>query len=290
MFGPRIDLKMETKALVSVIIPTYNRGYCLGDAIRSVLSQTVTDFELLVIDDGSTDNTREVVKNFQRTRYFRLPANNGVSTARNFGIQRAKGRYICFLDSDDSWAPGKLEAQVDWMESHPQCDICYTDEIWIRKGVRVNPMKKHQKHSGNIFRHCLPLCTVSPSSVMVRASLFKETGAFDEALPVCEDYDLWLRLSLRRPFHLIRRKLIIKKGGHPDQLSRKFWGMDRFRVYALQKLLQENRLEGGNYQRVVDTLIQKSGVLVKGFLKREKTDEADYYQNLIKKYENKPAL
>lgn len=170
------------------------------------------------------------------------------------------------------------------MESHPECAASYTDEIWIRHGVRVNPMKKHRKYSGNIFKYCLPLCIVSPSSAIIRASLFADMGMFDETLPVCEDYDLWLRISARFHFHFIDQKLIVKKGGHSDQLSRKYWGMDRFRVYALDKLLQNGTLDNADYRLAVDILIQKCEILVKGFLKRNKTNEARYYQRLVNIY------
>jgi len=275
---------MKNSPCVSIVIPTYNRGYCLAEAIRSVLRQTFRDYELLVVDDGSTDDTGAVVKRFPEVRYFRLAENAGVSRARNFGAAKAAGRYLCFLDSDDSWVPEKLRQQVDAMESRRQCAVCYTDEIWIRNGARVNPGKRHRKYSGNIFRQCLPLCIVSPSSAMLRARLFKDAGMFDETLPACEDYDLWLRLSLRHPFHFIDRKLIVKRGGHADQLSRKYWGMDRFRVYALEKLLRENTLAGEDYRHVAETLARKSRVLHQGFLKRHNTRQADYYRTLIEQY------
>ncbi|MFQ5672459.1 MAG: glycosyltransferase family 2 protein [Nitrospinales bacterium] len=276
---------MKNSACVSIVIPTYNRAYCLAEAVGSVLRQTFRDYELLVVDDGSTDDTGAVVSRFPEVRYFRLADNAGVSRARNFGASQAVGRYLCFLDSDDSWLPEKLQQQVDAMESRPQCAVCYTDEIWIRNGTRVNPGKRHRKYCGNIFRHCLPLCIVSPSSAMLRARLFKEAGMFDETLPACEDYDLWLRLSLTYPFHFIDRRLIIKRGGHVDQLSRKYWGMDRFRVYALEKLLRENKLGSDDHRHVAETLVRKSRVLLQGFLKRNNTRQADYYRMLIEQHE-----
>ena len=148
-----------------------------------------------MVDDGSTDGTQAVVAGYPEARCVRLEQNAGVSRARNVGIAEARGEFICFLDSDDVWMENKLDVQMAWMEAHPQCRVSYTGEIWIRNGVRVNPMKKHGKHSGDIFRHCLPLCIVSPSSVLMRAALFEEVGGFDENLPACEDYDLWLRIA-----------------------------------------------------------------------------------------------
>lgn len=270
--------------LVTVILPTYNRAEFLKESIQSVLSQTFIDYELIVVDDGSTDSTKEVVREFPGIRYVSCQVNSGVSHARNLGIGLARGRYICFLDSDDLWVESKLETQVAWMELQSDCQVCYTDEIWIRKGVRVNPMNKHRKVSGDIFSHSLPLCIVSPSSVLMRASIFSEVGLFDEALPVCEDYDLWLRIALRHPVHLINEKLIIKRGGHQDQLSAKYWGMDRFRVYGLEKLLREPSLGTERREQVIKMMGTKCGILIQGFAKRGKLKEAEYYRSLVKRY------
>jgi glycosyltransferase involved in cell wall biosynthesis len=270
--------------LLTVIIPTFNRADYLMESISSVLSQTFTDFELIVVDDGSTDHTGEVISEFPEIQYVACAVNSGVSHARNLGIGLARGRYICFLDSDDLWVKNKLETQIRWMESHTDCQVCYTDEIWIRKGVRVNPMNKHRKYSGDIFPHSLPLCIVSASSVLMRSSLFDEVGSFDEDMPVCEDYDLWLRISLKYPVHFIEEKLIVKQGGHEDQLSAKYWGMDRFRVYALEKLLQEPALNGEQRSLVLETLFEKCGILTQGFSKRGKADEAERYRELVSYY------
>jgi glycosyltransferase involved in cell wall biosynthesis len=212
----------------------------LKEAVESVLSQDVEDVELIVVDDGSTDRTaEEVIKYGGRVKLLQHEENRGVSAARNTGIHYARGKYIGFLDSDDLWVKGKLKIQVTFLDENPHYPLCYTDEIWIRRGKRVNPMLKHAKYSGWIFEKCLPLCTISPSSVMMKKTLFTKVGLFDEALPVCEDYDLWLRVSARFPIFFVNKKLIIKRGGHPDQLSNRSWGNDRYRVIALEKLLSE---------------------------------------------------
>ena len=269
---------------VSVVVPTYNRAYRLGETLRSVLNQTYQDFETIVVDDGSTDDTSKVMQSFPEVQYVFLKENHGVSKARNEGLTRAKGRYICFLDSDDLWDEKKLQTQVEWMEKNVDYQVCYTDEIWVRKGVRVNPMKRHQKYSGDIFRHCLSLCIVSPSSAMLRAELFDQIGNFDESLPACEDYDLWLRIAIKYAFHFIEKPLIIKQGGHADQLSCKYWGMDRFRVAALEKLLGRNLLEGERLQLTRSVLVEKCSVLIQGFVKRGKKEDELHYRALIKKY------
>lgn len=273
-----------SKPLVSVIIPTFNRGYCLAESIRSVLDQSFTDFELIVVDDGSTDNTPEIMRSFPGIHPVWLPENRGVSFARNRGLEQAKGEWIAFLDSDDLWEPLKLETQMQWVKRHREFHAVYTDEIWIRNGVRVNPMNKHRKHSGDIFHFCLPLCIVSPSSVILRAELLREVGGFDESMPVCEDYDLWLRIAKQYLFHFIEEKLIVKRGGHEDQLSRKFWGMDRWRVHALEKLLKENRLNEKQRDGVVAMLIEKCRVLVIGYDKRGKSQDAEHYRTLAARY------
>ncbi len=269
---------------ISVIVPTYNRAYQLKETLCSVLTQTYQDFELIVVDDGSIDDTSKVVKEFPRVKHLTLKENYGVSIARNVGLASAKGKYICFLDSDDLWDQKKLKIQFCWMEDNTDCQVCYTDEIWIRNGVRVNQMNIHRKYSGDIYLHCLPLCIVSPSSAMLRIGLFDEIGGFDESLPACEDYDLWLRISMKYEFELINESLVIKKGGHADQLSKKYWGMDRFRVVALKKLLDSNSLEGERLRLTRSELARKCSVLIKGFVKRGKKEEELHYRTIIKKY------
>ncbi|MFL2915815.1 MAG: glycosyltransferase family 2 protein [Nitrospinia bacterium] len=269
---------------VTTIIPTFNRGYCLAESIQSVLDQNFSDFELIVVDDGSTDNTAEVIEQFSGIHKIRIKKNRGVSFARNLAIKQARGEWIAFLDSDDLWERDKLAIQMNWVECNPDYHAVYTDEIWIRNGVRVNAMKKHRKYSGDIFRHCLPLCIVSPSSVLLRNELLNKFGGFDESMPVCEDYDLWLRISMSFPFHFIEEKLIVKRGGHEDQLSRKFWGMDRWRVHSLKKLLQENQMNEEQRGLVMEMLVEKCNILACGYEKRGKIRERDYYRSLKTSY------
>ncbi|MBT6297368.1 MAG: glycosyltransferase [Nitrospina sp.] len=269
---------------VSVIVPTYNRADRLERALNSIVSQTCQDFELIVVDDGSTDKTYQLMKSFPKAQYFYIKKNSGVSKARNVGLAFAKGELICFLDSDDLWKEKKIQIQSLWLENNKDSQICYTDEIWVRNGVRVNPMNRHRKYSGDIFRHCLGLCIVSPSSVMIRAKLFDEIGNFDESLPACEDYDLWLRIASKYAFHFIEEPLIIKYGGHSDQLSRKYWGMDRFRVVALKKLLDQNSLDKEKLKLTRSVFLEKCSILIKGFEKRGKKEEESFYRELVNKY------
>jgi len=270
---------------VSVILPTYDRLPMLKEAVDSVLAQNFEDMELIVVDDGSTDGTAEEMKRYGgRVKLIQHSQNRGVSAARNKGILHARGKYIAFLDSDDLWVKGKLKIQVSFLDDNPHYPICYTDEIWIRRGKRVNPMLKHAKYSGWIFQKCLPLCIISPSSVMMKRTLFSKVGLFDEALPVCEDYDFWLRVSARFPIFFIDRKLIVKRGGHPDQLSQRSWGNDRCRVIALEKLLSEPYIGSEEREMILKEMKKKCSILYKGFLKRENEIEARHYQEMMRRY------
>lgn len=269
--------------MVSVIIPTYNRGWVLREAIDSVLAQDFKDFELIVVDDGSTDNTGEIIDSYDQDLIVLRQSNKGVSAARNRGIAAAAGRLVAFLDSDDLWLPRKLSSQVDFFNSNPAALINQTEEIWIRNGVRVNPKIRHHKFSGMIFEQSLGLCLVSPSAVMIKRSLFDEVGLFDEDLPACEDYDLWLRISWRYPVHLIETPLIIKRGGHADQLS-KAPGLDKFRIQALIKVIESGQLEQDSYRAAVRTLQGKCTIFAGGCRKRGKDAEAQYYDELAGKF------
>jgi glycosyltransferase involved in cell wall biosynthesis len=271
-------------ARVSVVIPTYNRLSQVEEAIESVLNQTYRDFELWVVDDGSKDGTGEALRGYGDSLKYISQENMGVSAARNLGLRISGGKYIAFLDSDDLWEPKKLEIQVRCMEENPQFPLCYTDEIWIRKGVRVNPKKKHAKYSGWIFEKCLPLCIISPSSALMKRSLFEEIRGFDETLPVCEDYDFWLRVTCRYPVLFIDKKLIIKRGGHTDQLSARSWGNDRYRVMALEKLLRSQTLGAGEKRMASGELVSKCRILSRGFHKRGKGREGKWYEELAKRY------
>ena len=275
--------KAEKNPLVSVIIPTFNRGWILKEAVDSVLEQDFGDFELIVVDDGSTDNTPDILGAYQKNIIRVRQNNKGVSAARNRGIGLASGQLITFLDSDDLWLPKKLSAQVEFFHSNPDALICQTEEIWIRNCVRVNPKKKHRKPSGMIFSPSLSLCLVSPSAVMIRRSLLESVGLFDEGLPACEDYDLWLRISCRYPIHLLDTPLIVKRGGHEDQLSCAP-GLDRFRIQSLKKIIGSGQLSEDQRLAAIKILRGKCSIYAGGCLKRGRRDEALYYTRLAEHF------
>ena len=271
-------------AFLSIIIPTFDRCEQLSRALNSVFKQTYFDYEVIVIDDGSTDDTVEMVqKNFTQLRYF-YQSNKGVSAARNKGLALAQGRWIAFLDSDDEWLPQKLEKQISLLKAKPDYKICHTEEIWVRNGVRVNQMKKHKKTGGWIFPHCLPLCAMSPSSILIHRSVFDSIGNFDTSLPACEDYDLWLRITAKYPVLYMEEPQIKKYGGHDDQLSKKHWGMDRYRIQALQNIIYGGTLNSENKQKAIAMLLKKCKVFQKGALKRGKMDDVQRYQNIINQF------
>ena len=268
---------------ISVIIPTYNRASTIVRAIDSVLQQTHAPIEIIVIDDGSSDNTREILAAYGLNIRYLYQDNRGVSSARNTGIAASCGDWIALFDSDDAWAPSKLMRQCEALRQHPGIPLCHTNEIWYRQGTRVNPMNKHQKHDGAIFSHCLPLCCISPSSAVISREWLHAAGGFDESLPACEDYDLWLRLCATHPVKLVDAPLTIKYGGHADQLSRAYWGMDRFRVQALIKLLCQHPLSAEQQQQTLTTLSQKMSVLKKGAIKHGNSTLLDQ----LKAYESR---
>ncbi len=271
-------------ATISVIIPTYNRAGFLKEAIDSVRGQDYPDFELIVVDDGSTDATPDLLEAYGPAIRVVRQANAGVSAARNAGIGRAGGDLIAFLDSDDLWLPGKLATQAAFFAGHPESVICQTEELWVRRGRRVNPGKRHRKRAGWIFTPSLSLCLVSPSAVMIRRSLFDEVGLFDEDLPACEDYDLWLRISRRYPVDLIETPLIVKRGGHADQLSAAP-GLDRFRIRSIEKILQAADLPADYRQAAVRVLVEKCRIYAGGCLKRGRMEEGRRYRDLADRYE-----
>ncbi|MBI5097985.1 MAG: glycosyltransferase [Nitrospirae bacterium] len=260
---------------VTVIVPVYNRQQTVRRAIDSVLFQSYMPEKIVVVNDGSTDGTQEILKSYgDKLTLVSLPENSGPSRARNEGIQYAKTDWVAFLDSDDSWEKNKLKDQVEYLRRHPFYQILQSEEIWIRNGVRVNPCKHHAKPEGWIWEPSLERCLVSPSGVLVKKSLLEKYGLFDEGLPVCEDYDLWLKISRHHPVGLEPSFSVIKYGGHESQLSRKYPAMDRFRMKSLVRLLG-NEPHPDFKKKIINVLAKKLKILIKGFEKRESREEAE---------------
>ena len=266
--------------MFSVIIPVYNRRELVGRAIRSVLLQEGGDYEVIVVDDASDDGTSDWVRATfaDRVQLLVLEKNAGVSAARNHGIEAARGEWIALLDSDDEWLPEKLARQLDTLATQPRLQLCHTDEIWVRNGRPVRLAQRYEKAGGFIFQRCLPVCAIGPSTVMIHQELFARVGAFDETFEVCEDYDLWLRICCDTEVAYIDKPLVRKHGGHADQLSTTHWGLDRYRIRALEKIIASGRLQGGDLSAAIDAAIDKIDVYIAGARKRGKASEVATYE------------
>lgn len=275
----------NAKPFFSVIIPTYNRDQFIQKAVDSVLNQSFDNFELIVIDDGSEDQTQQVLSKYsdQRLKCFKQQ-NQGVASARNRGLELARGNWICFLDSDDWWVNHKLERTFKEIKTNPKIKIFHTDEIWYKNGTLHNQKNIHKKPSGFVYDHALPLCCISISTVAIHHTVFDVIGIFDESMEACEDYDFWLRTTSKFEVKLIPEELTLKDGGRPDQLSLSVWGLDRFRIQALIKSLESDHISGGQYKATYNELVKKCQVYTLGVKKRGRSKEVTYYNSLLTKY------
>lgn len=277
---------------VSVIIPTFNRSHLLERAVLSVFNQTVQCSELIIIDDGSTDDTQDLLNKLSRSaklsfRVYHQP-NRGPAAARNSGVHKATLPFIAFLDSDDHWHKQKIEIQYKMLVSCSDFRISHTQEKWLRRGRHLNQKKKHIPQHGHIFNHCVQLCGVGMSTVMMEKSLFDQVGPFDVSLQCCEDYDLWLRISCRFPFLLVDNSLTVKEGGREDQVSFQYsLGMDRLRIYSLRKLLDSNMLDCHQHFMALRELKKKISIFGTGCLKHNNNEIGQSYLDLIPVYEEK---
>jgi glycosyltransferase involved in cell wall biosynthesis len=275
---------------VSVIVPTFNRRAMVLEAVESVLAQRGTRFELIVIDDGSTDGSSEELDriaastrveswSYSAMRVARTE-NRGVAATRNLGVAMAAAALVAFLDSDDLWARNKLARQVEFMRANPHYALSQTGEIWIRNGVRVNPGMRHRKRAGDIFADSLRTCLISPSAAIMRTALFRELGGFDEHLLAAEDYDLWLRVLVDHEVGLLDEPLLIRRGGHRGQLSATVGAIDRFRIMSLLKLLAHSELPRERRAPVCDVLVEKCTIYAKGLARRGHFDAAGFIQTI----------
>ena len=266
---------------ISVVIPTYNRVELLKRSIDSVINQTIKPFEIIIVDDGSNDGTEVMVKKKYDSLKLIKQKNKGASAARNSGIKASSGEWICFLDSDDEWKNNKLEKQITFVANNSDYKFFHSNEIWIKNGKRINQKKKHKKYGGDIFKKCLDMCRISPSSVLINKNIFEEIGFFNENLVVCEDYELWLRICDKYKVFFIDEPLIIKYGGHQDQLSYSIDSIECHRIKALEYLLSTS-LSKKNRDYTIQMLISKISIYLNGLIKRGKKHEIAVYEEKIK--------
>ncbi len=225
---------------------------------------------LIIVDDGSADETEELVSRWRQenqpgfTVIYEKAANRGVSAARNRGARLAQTEWLAFLDSDDEWLPEKLEKQILLADDF---SLIHAQENWIRNGRAVQQPKKYLKSGGRIFKRCVDLCFISPSSVLIRKDLFEKMNGFREDFPVCEDYELWLRIAALENIGYIEEPLLNKYGGHADQLSMGYKAMDYFRAKALHPFLDSADLLPHESEHVAKALFQKCEILISGYNK-----------------------
>ena len=261
--------KNENKYKISVVIPTLNRINTLERALDSVINQTYKPAEIIVVDNGSSDGTLKFLRE-QYPKITTLTENKvGVSSARNKGIKKSINQWIALLDSDDAWHPRKLEVQTSMLDSAlKEYSLIHTDEVWFRNNKHINQMKKHKKQGGYIFERCLSLCCISPSSVLFKKNILDKVGLFDESLPVCEDYDMWLKICSSEEVLFAQDKLTYKYGGHKDQLSKSYWGMDRFRIKSIENIIKNFDLTNKQKKQAKKELIKKLKIIINGAFKR----------------------
>ena len=274
------DRHPDSEPLVSVVIPVRDRPLFIGEAVQSVLGQSYSRLECIVVDDGSASPPE--LRDYAQDSRLRIVRTRpcGVSSARNRGIAESAGEYIAFLDSDDLWLPEKLKKQVAAIRRMAHAGLCYTNEAWYKDGRWMNQKIRHMKYDGWIFPFCLPLCIVSFSSALLPASVMRRIGPLNERLPVCEDYEYWIRLSLRFPVRYIEQRLITKRGGHDDQLSFRYWGMDRFRIHALLGILDTEEMTPLQRELLIRELVRKCTVVAEGALKRGYRARAEHYERI----------
>jgi glycosyltransferase involved in cell wall biosynthesis len=284
---------MQNIDLVSVIIPVFNREKLICEAVDSVLHQTYPHWELLIADDGSTDNTLSVLekyKKYPRIRVLPLKHCGNPGQVRNSAVKDATGKWLAFLDSDDLWMKEKLEKQLLFLSRHRDFRFIHTLERWERNGKVVSQAHRKHEKEGDLFRTSLGKCEIGPSTVIMERDLYQHYGGFRNDLEICEDYEFWLRITAENPVAYLDEELVVKKGGHDDQLSTKYGFIEIFKIDALRYLVDENWFEGEKMILARDELARKCRIYSKGCRKRGKEKEAQEFESLYFFYSGDETL
>jgi glycosyltransferase involved in cell wall biosynthesis len=274
---------LSDQPLVSVIIPTYNRVDLLLQAIDSVQQQTYGNLEIIVVDDGSQDET-SLLDNRRDLTFIRIPHSGRPGYVRNQGVKACSGELIAFLDSDDLWKRQKIEKQIQYLKDHPEISVCHTREVWLRNGREVSQSGQKHLRQGNIFQDCLKKCIIGPSTVILTTQLFEESGMFHPGLEIAEDYELWLRISSKHRIGYLDEALVIKRGGHGDQLSLKYGHIEIFRIQALLHDVEKGMFKNENLELAHLELSRKCRIYSAGCRKRGREEEANRYLEMARRF------
>ena len=252
---------MKNNPTVSVIIPTYNRAYLIDRAIQSVLNQSYQDFEMIIVDDGSTDDTKEVVTEFQeqdkRIRYIRHEKNKGGSAARNTGIKSAEGDYVAFLDDDDEWLPAKIEKQVvKFQDSLDEVGVIYSGFFYVSDKTGKVISESVPTLRGNVYANLLSGCILGSPTPLIRKTCFQKAGLYDDTLPSAQDWDMWIRLSKYYEFDFIP-EILAKHYIHGGQISVDL----NAKIRAREKLMRKYQADLSKHPSILSVHLKQLGKL-----------------------------
>jgi glycosyltransferase involved in cell wall biosynthesis len=296
----------------SVVVPTCNKREQVAQALQSALAQTYRNFEIAIVDDGSTDGTpAHVFRTFGAepkaidivshlnpaalrpffhhfvhdgvTFKYHYHTNRGLAAARNRGIRHARGSYVAFLEAEDRWDPTHLETQLAFLEANQGARISRVGEHPGRTCPRGRRPGRAERASGWLFASALENCPASISCAVIHRSCFTECGAFDENLPACEDYDLWLRLSARFPIYYVDGPEVVHRSPRAE-ISPHAWTWDRFRVYALEKSFQSGHLDPEQRFLVSQEIVRRCERLVDGFRRQKSEERANFYERKRRRF------
>ncbi len=242
---------------ISVVLPTYNRGHVIGRSIQSVLDQTIPVSEIIVVDDGSTDNTEEVVRSFDddRIQFIRTPENKGAAAARNLGVKNARYEMIAFHDSDDEWRRDKMEKQISYINDHPGCRFVYCAFIkhFEYSDLIIPDMNDGTKLEGDILAQLLYQNTISTQTILMERSLLNEIGGFDESLKSQIDWDMVIRVAKVCPIGFVP-EVLVDLASSPDSITSNRGNYYQSRCLFLKKYMNDY-LSTNTFDKTIESIL-----------------------------------